>query len=196
MPTDFVGRSLALSADGMETVASNLGVRADELWTVMTVETSGCGFLPDRRPTLLFERHIFHRLTGGRFDDGDLSDSSPGGYGALGSAQYLRLTRAAQLDRTSALQSASWGLGQILGENCAMAGFPDVESMVAAMSDSEDAQLSAIGEFLKASKLDAALQRHDWTAFAKGYNGPAFSKNRYDEKLAAAFAYLDAGTLP
>ncbi|TWH25864.1 MULTISPECIES: N-acetylmuramidase domain-containing protein [unclassified Aminobacter] len=29
---------------------------------------------------------------------------------------------------------------------------------------------------------------HDWAAFARGYNGPAYRRNRYDTKLAAAYA--------
>jgi hypothetical protein len=196
MPLEFVGQSLALSQTGMDAVAGTLGVGAAELWTVMTVETSGCGFLPDRRPPILFERHIFHRLTGGRFDDGDISDPSPGGYGPLGAAQYLRLSRAIALDRDAALQSASWGLGQIMGQNCAMAGFTDVSLMVAAMTVSEDAQLTAMGSFLRASKLDKLLQGHDWTGFAKGYNGPSFTKNQYDQKLAAAYEKLSSGSMP
>ena len=34
----------------------------------MAVETSGQGFLPNRRPQILFERHIFSTLTKRRFD--------------------------------------------------------------------------------------------------------------------------------
>ncbi len=196
MALEFVGTSLALSQTGLDAVTNSLGVGAAELWTVITVETSGRGFLSDRRPPILFERHIFHQLTGGKFDDGDISDPSSGGYGPLGAAQYVRLSRAIALDRTAALQSASWGLGQIMGRNWAMAGFSDVAGMVSAMSLSEDAQLTAMGAFLKSSKLDRALQGHDWTGFAKGYNGPAFMKNRYDEKLAAAYSTFSSGKLP
>jgi hypothetical protein len=39
-----------------------------EIWAVFSVETSGCGFLTDRRPKILFERHIFSHLTNGRYD--------------------------------------------------------------------------------------------------------------------------------
>lgn len=196
MALEFVGTSLALSQTGLEAVRDSLGVGAAELWTVITVETSGRGFLSDRRPPILFERHIFHQLTGGKFDDGSISDPTAGGYGPLGAAQYVRLSRAVALDRTAALQSASWGLGQIMGRNWAMAGFSDVAGMVDAMSLSEDAQLTAMGVFLKSSRLDGVLKGHDWTGFAKGYNGPAFMKNRYDEKLAASYSGLNSGKLP
>ena len=110
----FQGSAMALSSDGMATVAEALHVRNPEIWAVLSVETSGCGYLPDRRPQILYERHIFHRLTNGKFDDGDISDPAPGGYGPRGAPQYDRLNRAILKDRAAALQSASWGLGQIM----------------------------------------------------------------------------------
>jgi hypothetical protein len=160
------------------------------------VETSGCGFLADRRPQILYERHIFHQLTGGQFDDGDISDPTPGGYGPEGAHQYDRLAAAIQLDRTAALKSASWGIGQILGKNFALAGFPDVETMVAAMSDSEDKQLAAVGSFLISTNLQLPLRAHDWTTFARGYNGPNFAINHYDSRLNGEFLRYSAGPLP
>src|SRR5215472_1200208 len=90
----FQGSGLALSNDGLAQVASNLATHAAEIWTLLAVETSGCGFQPDRRPEILFERHIFHRLTNGKFDDGEISDPSPGGYGQRGAPQYDRLALA------------------------------------------------------------------------------------------------------
>jgi hypothetical protein len=69
MALDFVGRSRALSNSGFSAVGQTLAVKAPEIWSVLAVETSGCGFLADRRPQILFERHYFHDLTGGRFDE-------------------------------------------------------------------------------------------------------------------------------
>ncbi|HVT14876.1 MAG TPA: N-acetylmuramidase domain-containing protein [Thermoanaerobaculia bacterium] len=196
MPLEFVSRSLALSRDGLDTTARSLAVGAPEIWSLLAVETSCRGFLADRRPQILFERHIFHKLTGGRFDDGQISDPTPGGYGKGGAHQYDRLAQAIAKDRAAALQSASWGLGQILGVNFALAGFADVEAMVAAMSDSEDGQLAAVASFLQGSRLDAPLQAHDWTAFARGYNGKSFAKNQYDTRLRAEFQKFSAGAVP
>lgn len=192
----FQGNAFGLSSDGLSKVSGSLGVYAPEIWTVLAVETSGCGYLPDRRPQILFERHIFHRLTGGRFDDGDISDPNPGGYGPRGAQQYDRLQRAIAKDRVSALQSASWGIGQIMGENFSLAGFQNVDQMVAAMSESEDAQLVAMGTFLINSKLNSSLQAHDWTSFARGYNGPNYTINRYDDCLNGEFQKYSAGVLP
>lgn len=136
-PLPFQGKAVALSSDGLATLAGNLNVHAPEIWAVLAVETSGCGYLPDRRPQILFERHVFHRLTNGQYDDGDISDPTSGGYGPRGAPQYDRLARAIGKDRSAALQSASWGIGQIMGMNYAKAGFQNVEEMVVAMSGSE-----------------------------------------------------------
>ncbi len=196
MAEDFVGRSLALSRDGLTKAAGGLSVSVPEVWAVIAVETSGCGFLADRRPPILYERHIFHQLTNGRFDDGDISDRAPGGYGPPGAHQYDRLAHAIQCDRIAALLSTSWGLGQVLGKNFAMAGHADVEGFVAAMCDGEDAQVAAMSAFVRSAGLDGALQRHDWAPFARGYNGPAYAKSRYDARLNGEYQKAAAGALP
>jgi hypothetical protein len=136
----------------MQTAQCCAEVGLVEIWSVFSIETSGCGFLTDRRPKILFERHIFSRLTNGRYhaQDPDITAPSAGRYGAGGANQYDRLASAIQLDREAALQSASWGLGQIMGENFQEAGFGDIEKMVSNMVSGEDAQLLAVAEFLKA----------------------------------------------
>lgn len=174
-----------------------LGVAAPALWAVMSVETHGCGFLPDRRPAILFERHIFHRRTAGAFDavSPDISSPSPGGY-LGGTGEYTRLSRAMALDPDAALDSTSWGLGQIMGFNAALTRFKTAEAMVPAMANGEDAQLQAMTDFLVARKLDRPLSRLDWTTFARAYNGAGYRKNQYDARLGAAYAMFKAGPLP
>lgn len=193
----FTGVAEPLTKAGFLGVVEDLGVGVPELLAVLAVESKTCGFLADRRPLILFERHIFHKKTRGAFaaSDPDLSHPEAGGY--LGMAkEYLRLARALKLDRRAALMSASWGAGQIMGFNHLAAGFDDVESMVAAMQASEDAQLAAVGAFLRAEDLVAPLRRHDWAAFARRYNGPAFAKHKYDVRLAGAYQMYAAGSLP
>jgi hypothetical protein len=192
----FQGSAEAISTPGLATMAGNLGVQPAEIWAVLSVETSGCGYLEDRRPQILFERHFFHRLTQGKYDDGDISDSQPGGYGPRGGAQYDRLARAVKKDRSAALKSASWGIGQIMGDNYALAGFQNVEDMAAAMQQSEDQQLAAMTAFLIGTGLRAALRSHDWASFARGYNGPNYAINRYDTRLKAEYQKYSSGVPP
>ncbi len=196
MRLPFQGPAWALSADGLAAVTDALGVHPPEIWAVLSVETSGCGYLPDRRPQILYERHVFHRLTHGQFDDGDISAPIPGGYGARGAHQYVRLAAAIEKDRAAALLSASWGIGQILGANHLLAGFQGVEEMVTAICESEDRQIAAMSSFLQGAGLGAPLLAHDWATFARGYNGPNYATIRYDVRLKQAFRKYSAGPSP
>ena len=176
---------------------ADLGVGAPELLAVLAVESKNCGFLPDRRPIILFERHIFYKRTGGQFSGShpDISNPVAGGYAGL-AKEYPRLEAAARLDRTAALMSTSWGAGQIMGFNHQAAGFADADSMVTAMQASEDAQLASVADFITANNLTGLLRSRDWAAFARKYNGPAFAKNKYDVRLAGAFHQYSSGALP
>ena len=151
----FEGKAKPLSATGLEAATARLGVDAPALWAVLTVETSGCGFLPDRRPKILFERHWFSRLTQGQFNAQapDISNATSGGYGAGGAFQYDRLAKAIALNRTAALKSTSWGLGQVMGFNAAKVGFANVNALVTASQESEDAQLGAMVAFIDQANL-------------------------------------------
>jgi N-acetylmuramidase/Putative peptidoglycan binding domain len=83
-----------------------------------------------------------------------------------------------------------------MGNNYPLAGFETVEKMVAAMSQSEDSQLAAMSTFLLNSHLNSSLQAHDWTSFARGYNGPNYVINRYDVCLNGQFQKYSNGVLP
>ncbi|HUC66178.1 MAG TPA: N-acetylmuramidase family protein, partial [Stellaceae bacterium] len=195
---EFVGPGLPLTQRGVDAATTSLGVEPAALWAVLAVETSGCGFLSDRRPKILFERHVFSRLTAHRYDadDPDVSQPTAGGYGPGGAYQYGRLMAAIQLDRAAALQSASWGLGQIMGENHDACRFAGVEEMAAAMVASEDQQLAAMAAYLRAAQMAELLQRQDWSGFARRYNGPNYAAHNYDGLLQQFHARYSAGPLP
>ncbi len=187
----FAGAAAPLSAEGLARACGILGVGEADLRAVLAVETSGNGFLPDGRPKILFERHVFHRLTKGRHsaDHPDISNPERGGYRG-GAAEYGRLERAVALDRRAAFDSTSWGLGQIMGFNAAKVGYSDAEAMARDFAQGADAQVAAVARFIAASGAQAHLAAHDWAAFARVYNGPRFAENRYDEKLRRAYDRL------
>jgi len=197
MTTTFVGAALPLDQSGLDSVLALLDIGAAELWSVLTVETSGCGFGPDRRPRILFERHKFSRETGGMYDAGypDISNPVAGGYGKL-DTQYQRLERAVALNRAAALDSTSWGIGQIMGFNASLAGYADAQHMITAMMASETNQLLAVAHFLQQTHLDGPLRQRDWSAFAKGYNGSDYAQNQYDTRLAKAYEKYAQGAIP
>jgi hypothetical protein len=186
---NFARSGLPMTARGIGLVCEMLGVGEAEIWAVLTVETRGFGYLADRRPQILYERHIFSRRTDRRFDGehADISARQAGGY-LGGGREYDRLERAMRLDSSEALKSVSWGLPQVMGFNHRVVGFETVEAMVEAMVESEDRHLEALGQFINASpKCRLGITRHDWGTFAACYNGPDFRRNDYDNRLAAAY---------
>jgi hypothetical protein len=178
-------------------LAHALDVKISALRAVATVESAGAGFLaaPDDRPKILFEGHIFHRLTQGRFSAAHPTLSfrkwTRAHYAKNQPAEWQRLERASQLDRPAALQSASWGMFQIMGFNYPLCGFTDVEAFVAQQKAGATEQLECFTRFITREVFLKPLRKLDWAGFAKQYNGPAFAANQYDRKMAAAFAAFE-----
>lgn len=195
---DFAGKGAPLSAEGIRGAVERLGVEPAALWAVLRVETSGCGFLSDRRPEILFERHVFARETAGRFTRTapDISHPTAGGYGRRGVHQYERLARAVALDRRAALRSTSWGIGLVMGFHAAVLGYGHVEQMVTALVESEDEQLRAMTVFVANQGLHHALQRGDWTGFMRGYSAASVLANGSDARLRDEYLALRTLGLP
>lgn len=168
--------------------AKRVGCSTAEIQTFLEVETKGHGFDDHDRPLILFERHWFHKFTKGQYDESHphISNADPGGYGKS-AVQWGRFQEAFALDPIAAMKSASWGLGQVMGFNYAIAGYSSVGEFVDSMKESEGNQLDAAINFVLHNDLDDELRRHDWKSFARGYNGSKYRINKYDEKLETAF---------
>ena len=176
--------------------AKALGVEAAALKAVHEVECRGSGFNSDDTPVILFERHVMRQrlIANGQSKTvdvmmakcPDLCSKSAGGYG-LYSVQHQRLSAAAEYHRESALESASWGLGQVMGYHWQSLGYKSLQAFVNAMYKDEASQLDAMCRYIKVNGLINALKNKDWKAFAKGYNGNGYAKNSYDIKLANAY---------
>ena len=183
-----------LSDDSWQTLGKSLAVEPAALKAVAAVEAAGSGFLKHQptKPKILFEGHAFHRLTGGRFaaERPDLSypkwDKTKYSGSLIG--EWQRLEAACTLDRAAALQSASWGMFQIMGFNYGYCGCSDVEAFVALQHAGADKQMECFARFVARPPYLAALQTKDWESFARAYNGPQHAKNNYAPKMAAAYA--------
>jgi hypothetical protein len=205
----FEGNGQPLTRAGLNNALAILGLGHNEaayIWTVVEVETAGLtqgfGFRVDRRPQILFERHIFRKYTNGKFDRVAPEISGPpGGFGSL-SEQYAKLERAialcakAKLGAEPPLKATSWGMGQVMGFNCAVTGHASCLAMVQAMVRSEDEQLACMAGFLRANGLAERLRKRDWAGFARGYNGPHYWQDRYDVKLAEQYQRFATGSCP
>lgn len=184
-----------LTTEDFEAAARVLNCEVAAIRAVAQVESADAGFLSDDRVRLLFERHKFHRFTGGRYSakHPDISNPKPGGYSKgktlndVGSEEYARFSRAFKLDPAAAMKSASWGKFQIMGFNHLAAGFQSVGEFVDAMKVSEGEHLMAFVNVIKAWGLADELRELEWLRFAAAYNGPAFRVNRYHTKMAAAY---------
>ncbi|TCB67381.1 N-acetylmuramidase family protein [Acinetobacter sp. ANC 4216] len=176
--------------------AKALGIEVAALRAVIEVECKGSGFNEDGTPVILFERHVMRqRLIANKRDIDlslisverpDLCSKSTGAYG-LYSAQHGRLNAAAQYHRDSALESASWGIGQVMGYHWHALGYLSLQTFINAMYKDEASQLDAMCRYIKVNNLVNALKNKDWKSFARGYNGAAYAKNSYDVKLGNAY---------
>ncbi len=195
------GRKLAstrLSDGDYERVAKLLGVDVAAVKAVWEVETGGRGgFFDVGYPSILFEGHIFWQqlkkqgIDPQRYVKGNEDIIHPKwdrSYYVGGIREHDRLKRAIAINRTAALCSASWGAFQIMGFDYAVCGCSSVEQFVESINRSEGAQLDLFAQFIKHNKLDKALREHNWAEFARGYNGPSYAENKYDQKLAMSYA--------
>lgn len=177
--------------------ATLLGCSVAAVRAVCEVEAPRGGFNPDGTPVTLFEGHKFWQFTSGKFKvqapDLCYQEWTRQHYGKTWQEEQQRLQRAMKLDREAALKSASWGKFQIMGFNHGSCGFQTLQSFVNAMYAGEREQLLAFCNFVRLTGLAHALRDGNWSGFARGYNGPRYAENRYDQKLAAAFDQFNKG---
>lgn len=184
-----------LSDADLARAAELLGVPLAAVRAVNEVESRGAGMLPDGRPVILFERHVFwQRLQEHGTDPAvitapeNILSKAPGGYHG-GTAEYMRLASAKQIHVDAALESASWGAFQIMGYHWQALGYDSIGHFVECMQRSEADQLDAFVRFIQQdAALLGALKARKWARFAELYNGHAYKRNLYDAKLAQAFA--------
>ena len=168
------------------------------LLAVKEVESNGRGFLPNGKPKILFEGHIFYRLLAQSVNTASLNQLCKQYPNIVyptwnrskyfgGDREYIRLANALSINHAAALKSASWGMFQIMGMNYAQCGCKDIDEFVGKMKSSEEDQLMLTIRFLKNNHLCSALNTHNWASFARSYNGPSYAANKYDIKLAQAY---------
>lgn len=173
-------------------VAKVLEVEVACIQAVTKVESRGSGFLASGEPVILFERHWMYKLLKAKLGKepviNDVCNPKAGGYKG-GAAEHARLAQAVAMDRECALQSASWGLFQIMGFHWKALGYTSIQDFINVQYRSEYGQMDTFMRFLKINPgMLTALRNKDWAKFASLYNGPAYATNNYDTKLAQAYA--------
>lgn len=189
--------AMPLTKSDFNAALAALGTDAAAVWSILEVESGKAGYLPDRRPQILFERAVFHTRTKGAYDAAHpgISAGTWGGYSG-GMGEYGRLAEAYALDADAALQSASWGIAQIMGFNFSAAGYASPIAFVEDMCASEAAQLKAFQSFLEHTGIAASLRDHDWDSVARKYNGSG-QVATYSGRLSSNYQQLqDPARLP
>lgn len=172
----------------MQVFADRLGCSVKQLKAVSLVESGGSGFDKQGRPKILFERHLFHRFTNGKHSPASYSMAQGGGYKE---DSWEKLGLAAGKSPYKAFESVSWGKFQVLGMWWDELGYPSPVEMAYSAVTSEDAHYEMLIRYIEMNKMQPAVRALSTNpetnrAFAKGYNGPAYTKFDYHNKLARA----------
>lgn len=181
-------RAPAVTPADIAALASRLGCSTKQIAAVARVESSGGGFDNKGRPKILFERHLFHRQTNGRWSTTAYSATAGGGYAQ---DSWEKLALACAKDPDAAFGSCSWGKFQVLGLHWSRLGYESPYALAVSTVATEAAHYELLARYIEKFGLAdemGALSRDpdDCRAFAKGYNGPAYERFAYHTKLAAA----------
>ena len=171
-------------------IAERLGASSAQLRAVAAVESSGGGYDTQGRPKILFERHLFHRLTAGKWTPASFSQSAGGGYSE---SSWGKLGAACAKDPDAALSACSWGKFQVLGLHWSKLGYASPWELAHSMTMGEVAHYELFARYIETFGLKDALRKvsavpADCRAFASGYNGPAYKKFAYDTRIAKGMA--------
>ncbi len=178
-------------------IAHDAGFEPAAILAIADVESGGRVFARiDGRnePLIRFEGHYFDRRLSGAARNAaraaGLAHPVAGKVAnpASQAARWAMLARAAEIDAKAAYESCSWGLGQVMGAHWAWLGYAGVEALVAEARAGAEGQLRLMLRFIDKAALAPAIRRRDWPAFARGYNGPAYARNRYHARIARAYA--------
>lgn len=185
----FTNKSAPAITPGQEQViADRLSVSLRQLRAVAQVESSGSGFDDQGRPKILYERHLFHRLTAGKWSPAPFSMKNDGGYDQ---SSWDKLLAACGRDPDAAFGSCSWGQFQVLGLHWKALGYASPFVLAASTVKDQAGHYELLARFIERNNLKGAMAAistdpEDCRAFARAYNGPAYAKGRYHEKLARA----------
>lgn len=174
-------------------VAEELGVDVASVKAVIEIEAgkSHQGFAAPGQPVMNFDLSMFRRFASKRgINLAKYGKSHPAVFNRAGrtqSAVYRRFKAAESINRHAAIEGTFWGMFQIGGFNWKKCGTKDIEEFAMLMSRSERDQLELFAKFIINSGLQKALQKKDWAAFARGYNGPGYARRGYHTRLAAAY---------
>jgi len=188
--------STAQTLDLVARLAKEVALDPAALMAVIEVESEGrAGTMINGRqePLIRFEGHYFdRRLPPEKQEIARREGLASPTAGAVKNppsqaARWRMLDRAAAIDRKAAYEATSWGIGQVMGAHWAWLGYASVEALVEEARGGVEGQARLMLRYIEKAGLLDPLRRHDWAAFARGYNGPAYTRNSYHLRLSLAY---------
>ncbi len=187
-----------LTEKDFQEVAAQLGVEVAAVKAVVDIEAgrSHQGFWDTNKPLINFDLSVYRKMAARhKVNLSKYTKSRPAifsrpnisKYGSQQAAVQARLDQAMSIDSVSAIEGTFWGMFQIGGFNWRQCGTKSPQEFYRLMSRSERDQLELFAEFITRAGLLPALKSKNWSAFARGYNGPSYAARGYHRKLAAAY---------
>ena len=189
----------------VRSLASDWRCEPAAILAVIEVESAGRIFARvDGRdePLIRFEGHYFHRRLSGfarsRAVVMGLAHPRAGRVRNPRSqaARWAMLRRARQVNERAALESCSWGLGQVMGAHWKRLGYPSVQALMREARRGAAGQIALMARFIENADLEPALAARDWHRFARTYNGPLYRRWGYHTKLKRAYARAERHAPP
>lgn len=183
-------------------LAKENNIDAAALCAVIAIESGGkmsTNINGAAKPLIRFEGHYFDRRLNGHQKTTARNQNlahpkagrikNPRGQGA----RYQLLAKAQKINHQAAIESTSWGLGQVMGAHWNWLGYASADALMQEALSGFEGQLRLMLRFIVKSNLRPKVRARDWKGFARTYNGPNYKKNRYDTKLARAYARFKKG---
>lgn len=188
-----------LTEADFEEVADELGIEVASMKAVVEIEAGRehKGFWSEGKPLINFDLAVYKRMAARHgINLAKYTSTHPlvfnrpdtKRYGSQQAAVQARLDQAMTIDTVSAIEGTFWGMFQIGGFNWRQCGTESPQEFMKLMQRSERDQLALFGEFIARTGLLPHLKAKNWSAFARGYNGPSYASRGYHTRLAKAYA--------
>ncbi|MDE6741184.1 MAG: N-acetylmuramidase family protein [Muribaculaceae bacterium] len=189
-PSDEKVRFETLTEEDFQIVADELGVEVASIKAVVKIEAGPKlqGFWAPGVPVANYVQSLFNKYNG-KTKGRKIKDATvPSGLTGYALKEWRSLTNARKINADAADMGTYWGMFQIGGFNYKLCGCQSVEEMVSKICESEFSQLQMFAVFIRNSGMLESLQKKDWAAFARKYNGPAYAKRGYHTRMAKEYA--------
>lgn len=172
--------------------AAEVGIPADFALGIVDKESAGRAFYKvgkEQLPAIRIEGHYVYRLTEGKVRDAAVAAGLAAQKSGVIKNSNTMAGRYTQLNRLIeivgheiAYQSISIGIGQVMGTNHELVGYPTATAMFQAATASFDNQVDQMLAFIaNTPKAKRAALAYDYKGFALVYNGPKAKSSYWTE---------------